>query len=122
MAESDLKAAIVTAVDAIDKAMGELTAASVNQVVSPFGAATKTAHVIPPDALYGGDAKVRAATQKLKDAVAATNGRMAGDPSWNLQAVAYPTPAAKPGVAAKPSIFARATAPKAPARPSWPGR
>lgn len=121
MANTNLVQAVIDAVDAIDKAMGEMSAASQSHVISPVGSKTSTAHVISPGALQSADDKVRAATQRLKDAVGNANGRMAGDPYWNTVA----PPAAGPRAAipaAKPSLFAAATAPKAPARPSWPGR
>jgi len=123
VAGNTLAQTVIDAVDVINKAMGEMSAASQGQVISPVGAATKTAHVISPGALQAADDKIRGATQRLKDAVGNYNGRPAGDPFWHNRPVAGPIPA-RPVVAAapvaKPSLFASAV--KTPARPSWPGR
>ena len=100
--------AIIDAVDVIDKAMGEMSAASQGQVISPVGAATKTAHVISPGALQAADDKIRGATARLKDAVGNYNGRSAGDPFWHNVAPAAGTPRQALNPAGSP-VFNRVT-------------
>jgi hypothetical protein len=136
--------AVVSAIDAIDKACGELKAASSEApYFNPAGHGTAgSAHVVSAGAMKIADDKIRAATTSLKNAVAATYGRSAGDPNWNrpldfppaTAAVVAPRPmfgatAAKPLVATK-STFGQvgpkplpAAKPVAPAKKAiWPFR
>lgn len=103
MAESDLRSAIITAVDAIDKAAGELSAASVSHIIAPVtatGGSSVTVRTASKDALKSADDKIRAATKALKDAVGKSNNRPAGDPNWaNPAPPVTPPPApAKGGI------------------------